>query len=572
MWTEAAKLLASDGFTNDRFGTSVAIEGDTLLVGAPGASVPGVSNCGAVYVFEKLGGLWTQTHKVTAIAPASGDEFGYAVSLSGSTMAAGARSRDVDGGVFVFVESGGTWVQEAEILIKKPGNPIPYLLAGDSIAVDGDWLAVGVPYWFPDGRTFIYARAGGVWQESANVVGPGPVALDSNRMATCNGLHAVRTYEWNGVGWPETAYLGLVPGGSESCESVSMLGDTLAAGFWETPGPGGVRIFRHDGATWSPAEILEADSPVNKDYFGASVSLGPTTVVVGANGGAPPGYWFGPGSAYAFVLKLTNGTGCQNNAECQAGFCVDGVCCNAPCGAGDPSDCVVCSVSAGAASDGLCAPLAAGTVCHAGVGICDIGEMCDGFTPTCPADVKSPNGTACEDGDPCTTNDSCQAGVCASGPNMCGSGGAGGAGGSGGGSGGGGQGGIGGIGGQGGLGMGGDGGSGGAPSSTSSSGGGGSTSSSSNSSGGGDGGSGGGATSGATGGDGGDASSGGSGGGGSPARSAQNKLVPEDGGCGCRLVASERSAPSSAWAALVAATALAVRRRRSRAGLTRRAA
>lgn len=98
----------------------------------------------------------------------------------------------------------------------------------------------------------------------------------------------------------------------------------------------------------------------------------------------------------------TLGAVCQNDATCQSGHCVDGVCCDATCGGGDPSDCQACNVPG---SEGTCSPAVAGQVCRAAAAECDAAEACDGVATACPVDADLAEGTPCSQGQ-------CAAGSC----------------------------------------------------------------------------------------------------------------------------------------------------------------
>jgi hypothetical protein len=92
---ERAKLLASDGATGDQFGYSVAISGDTAVIGAPFDDTSPRSNHGSAYVLVRSGGLWTQQAKLTADDGAASDYFGFSVAIGGETAVVGARFDDV---------------------------------------------------------------------------------------------------------------------------------------------------------------------------------------------------------------------------------------------------------------------------------------------------------------------------------------------------------------------------------------------------------------------------------------------------------------------------------------------
>lgn len=111
---QEAKLTASDGAADDAFGYSIAISGSTAIVGAYLADQPGKSNAGAAYVFVRSGTQWTQQAKLTASDSAMGDEFGSAVALSGDTAVVTAFLADLPGktdagAAYVFQRSGATW-------------------------------------------------------------------------------------------------------------------------------------------------------------------------------------------------------------------------------------------------------------------------------------------------------------------------------------------------------------------------------------------------------------------------------------------------------------------------------
>ena len=88
---ELAKLTASDGAGGDNFGTSVAIDGDTIIVGSPFDDA-GPSNCGSAYVYRQVAGIWVQEAKLLAGDRASNDQFGIGVGISGDVAVVGSVS------------------------------------------------------------------------------------------------------------------------------------------------------------------------------------------------------------------------------------------------------------------------------------------------------------------------------------------------------------------------------------------------------------------------------------------------------------------------------------------------
>jgi trimeric autotransporter adhesin len=169
-WQQQAYVKASNTGADDGFGISVALDGDTLAVGAhqEDSAATGVngnqaddsaSNSGAVYVFRRSGTEWQQQAYVKASNTGAFHQFGYSVALDGDTFAVGAHQEDsaatgvngnqadnsagASGAVYVFRRSGTEWQQQAYV---KASNTGTFDLFGVSMALDGDTLAVGAYY------------------------------------------------------------------------------------------------------------------------------------------------------------------------------------------------------------------------------------------------------------------------------------------------------------------------------------------------------------------------------------------------------------------------------------------
>ena len=101
------KLVAADGAMNDALAFSVAIEGETAVLGAPGDD----DSRGAVYVFTRSGGTWAQTAKLTASDGVADDQLGHSVAIDGDTIVAGAPLDDAganleQGSAYIFARTG----------------------------------------------------------------------------------------------------------------------------------------------------------------------------------------------------------------------------------------------------------------------------------------------------------------------------------------------------------------------------------------------------------------------------------------------------------------------------------
>jgi len=147
-WGFAAKVVPADGAAADAFGYAVSIDGDTLVVGAHGDDDRG-NNAGSAYVYSRTGTNWTLTQKVTALDGAAGDDFGSALSVHADTLVVGAPLRNETlsdcGAAYVFsrnVSGSNSWGQVKKLL---PGDAAADDHFGHSVGVDRDHIVVGAP-------------------------------------------------------------------------------------------------------------------------------------------------------------------------------------------------------------------------------------------------------------------------------------------------------------------------------------------------------------------------------------------------------------------------------------------
>ena len=146
VWVEEAKLVASDGMTDDAFGSSVALQPDLALVGAPGAD----ADKGAAYVFryDPVQAAWLEEVRLAAIGGLDGDRFGSSLFLGPGRAVVGAPGADVaavDAGsvlVFRFENSSGTWLGEGELHASDAEEGDHF---GEALAMEDDLLLIGAP-------------------------------------------------------------------------------------------------------------------------------------------------------------------------------------------------------------------------------------------------------------------------------------------------------------------------------------------------------------------------------------------------------------------------------------------
>ena len=174
IWTQQAKLVASDGAIQDRFGISVSLDGDTALIGAYADDV-NVNNSGSAYVFTRTGSIWTQQAKLVASDGGEDDEFGYSVSIDGDTAVIGAFFDDDNGinsgSAYVFTRTGSTWEQQEKLLPLDGASDDQF---GNSVSLEGDMALIGSHYDDDNGdvsgSAYLFVRSGNDWTQRQKLV------------------------------------------------------------------------------------------------------------------------------------------------------------------------------------------------------------------------------------------------------------------------------------------------------------------------------------------------------------------------------------------------------------------
>jgi hypothetical protein len=143
IWAEEAKLTAADAAAYDAFGNAVSLSGDVAVIGAPYDDDLG-ANSGSAYVFRRSGNSWSQEQKLTSSEATAGDYFGYSVAVSGDTIVVGAVHEAIAGteagAAYAFGYDVSQWKSEA--VLRAP-DADPHDLFGHTVAVDGDRAVIG---------------------------------------------------------------------------------------------------------------------------------------------------------------------------------------------------------------------------------------------------------------------------------------------------------------------------------------------------------------------------------------------------------------------------------------------
>lgn len=264
--TYAAKLTASDRAKFDEFGSAVAIDGNTIVVGTPGDE----SSTGAAYVFEMPAGGWagnlTETAKLTASGSYAhpGDEFGCSVAIDGDVIVAGAKEDVIPSGwrvgaAYVFVKPAANWASMSESARLTSTGSMHQDEFGTSVSVSEDTVIVGAPrvdlVGAYSGSAYIFERPAGGW---TGALTPDAVIMPSDSNIYVNFGHAVEINS----------------------------GTILAGAYGDSLRSGTAYIFE-EGSAWgngavNQSAILTASDSAMLDEFGYSVSLDNQFAAIGA--------------------------------------------------------------------------------------------------------------------------------------------------------------------------------------------------------------------------------------------------------------------------------------------------
>jgi len=279
--SEQLKLNASDAKVDDGFGTRIAMDGNIMVVGAPGLldlRLPSTSQ-GAAYVFNWDGSNWVEQAILTASDGAPGDLFGFHLAIDGNTIVVGAlNNQHMDiasgsvirsGAAYVYQWDGATWKEKQK------------LVANDAAA--GDWFGIALD------------------------VSNNRIAVAASKAdAAGSNSGAIYVYHPDGGRWVQQAKL--VPAdaaaGDElgAARGVAIEGDTLVVGALGQDDPiengGAVYVYQWDGASWNQQQKLRGNNLAPNNYFGKYIGLSGSTLVVGAEGDDDGGTW--SGAAYVF--------------------------------------------------------------------------------------------------------------------------------------------------------------------------------------------------------------------------------------------------------------------------------
>jgi hypothetical protein len=345
VWSLQQELIARDGEPTDQFGFSVAASGNTALIGTPTRTVGVNASQGAAYVWTFNGTRWLQQAELTGGDGAAGDDFGTSVAISGNTAIVGAVGKAFggqldQGAAYIYAFNGSSWVQQAELAANDGATNDSF---GASVAIAGNTVFIGAPNKAigansSQGVVYVFSFNGSSWLQQAeltpntgatndsfgrSVAASGNTVIVGASTETVSGRPiqgAVYVFAFNGTSWVRQGQFIAIDGEADDKFgfAVSISGNTAivgASGKTEgaNAGQGAAYVFAFDGTSWGQVAEITASDGATLDLFGSSVAIADNTAIVGA-----PSKLVGnqaTGGAYVFTV---NGTSWQQQAELTA--------------------------------------------------------------------------------------------------------------------------------------------------------------------------------------------------------------------------------------------------------------
>lgn len=335
-FVQQAKLTPDDGDPDDQFGFAVAVEDNTVLIGAPVDEDPNGAAAGSAYVFEQSNGQWSQQAKLTPDDGDSQDRFGFGVALDSGTAIVGAPA-DEDpngtgaGSAYVFEQSNEQWSQQAKL---TPDDGEPRDQFGIQVALDADTTVIGA---YQDenqngeqaGSAYVFTRADSGWSQQTKLTpddgdpednfGLGvalegdTVAIGAARDETPNGANTGSAYIFTRTAdaWSQQAKLAPDDGDTEDLfgARLGLNNGTAVISARRDSDPNGQRagsayVFERSDDQWSQRAKLVAEDGDSDDRFGFGVAVDGDTALIGAIADEDPN---GPLSGSAYSFSRNNG-------------------------------------------------------------------------------------------------------------------------------------------------------------------------------------------------------------------------------------------------------------------------
>ena len=291
VWTFITRVQPSDIGQGDDFGGKMSLHGTRAVINSRYHG----SNEGAVYVYDKVGGVWDEIAKLEPSDLQTGDNFGQSSSVYGDRIVVGARREDTGGNdagaAYVFELINGVWTETTKLQSSDIQAEDRF---GNSVSVWEDRIAVG-----GGGGIYIFELENGIWVEKTKIlpltsekIFGQDVDLEGDRVASASSNKAF-VFDFDGVNWNQTAILTATS--DEDAETfgrrVSLSGDRVIsgaqnAGSGDLLSAGAAFVFELQSGTWTQIAELRASDREGQDRFGSAVDITGGNVISGAPGEA----------------------------------------------------------------------------------------------------------------------------------------------------------------------------------------------------------------------------------------------------------------------------------------------
>ena len=326
-WLLQQNLLSSDGVDGDQFGVAVALDGDTIVVGALGDD-PGFET-GSAYIFGFDGKTWSEQQKLFDPDGESFDSFGKSVAIVGETVFVGSPGdKAYYGSVFVYTFDGATWVLQ-QVLHPSDADQGLGRRFGTSVAIDSGAAVIGAR-WDDEvgpkvGAVYVFRFDGSSWVEEQKLLPSDGMEADwfGNSVSLSADIAVIGTwrsesayiFNFDGASWnqEQTLVASDADPSQDFGRSVSISGDVIVVGAGEDEengmNAGAAYLFRFDGKSWIEEQKLLPDDGAPGNRFGLKVAISGETALIGA----PYDDNFGSWSGSAYVFTGLAGIDCNRN-------------------------------------------------------------------------------------------------------------------------------------------------------------------------------------------------------------------------------------------------------------------
>lgn len=306
-WPDTTKI-ENTGVETERFGYAIAAYGDIILVGdylenEDGSAEPE----GAAYIYERVNGSWSLSQTLRPPNYNGGEEFGHSVAIDGDTILVGAPGEDstfsdFSGAAYVFVKENGSWVEQEKLTAETQED---YARFGDKVDLSGDYAIIGEQN---GDKAYIFQRTGTSWAQQQKLADSSEsVAIDGNTALVGNNDDSpgfVDVFVLSNGNWslqerltPEngTQYAADFGVSVSISGDYALIGDSLDDQFGFSSGA--AHLFKRSGNIWSFIKKIPPPEGTYIQYFGSDLKIDKNIMAISSS--------YSQGRVYVYVIDDT---------------------------------------------------------------------------------------------------------------------------------------------------------------------------------------------------------------------------------------------------------------------------